>query len=98
MDGLEKKELPPPPVEENIYLIPPDERKKRNIDTLPGNLGEALEALKGDPVIMKALDPLTPKYIQWRSDEWKEYSIKVYDWERERYLEEVFPLEYLKHK
>ena len=98
MDGLEKKELPPPPVEENIYLIAPDERKKRNIDTLPGNLGEALEALKGDPVIMKALDPLTPKYIQWRSDEWKEYSIKVYDWERERYLEEVFPLEYLKHK
>ena len=98
LDGLEKRELPPPEVSENIYQLTPEERTSRNIGTLPGSLHEALEALKRDATIMHALDPLTPKYIAWRSAEWREYSDKVYDWEREKYLEEEFPLEYLKHQ
>ncbi len=66
------------------------ERMKKGIDRLPRSLGDALEELKEDAVIKNALEPLTPKYLKLRGEEWHEYSYRVHEWERQRYLEESF--------
>src|SRR4030066_2358236 len=42
LEGIEKGYEPPEPVEENVYEMTDKERKKRNIDTLPASLDEAI--------------------------------------------------------
>jgi len=98
LDGIARKEFPPPPVDENIYELAEEERTKKGIETIPTSLGEALEELKRDEVIKSAIGPLLQKYLRLKSDEWREYSYKVYDWERQKYLDESYPLEYMKFK
>lgn len=89
LDGVSKGLTMPPP-EEDIYGLTEQERFKKGIDRLPRSLGDALEELKKDAVIMNALEPLTPKYLKLRGEEWHEYSYRVHEWERQRYLEEPF--------
>lgn len=90
LDGIAKGEIPPAPTEENVYAFTEKEKIKRGIEKLPGNLGEALQELKKDEVIQCALQPLTPKFIRLKSEEWEEYSNRVHEWERQKYLEEHF--------
>ena len=92
MDGIAKGEPPPPPIDSNVYELTVEEKIKKGIGNMPGSLGEALEALKSDEVIKSALEPLTPKFIRVKSEEWREYSYRVHEWERQRYLEENFTI------
>ncbi len=88
LDGINRKLIPPPPVEENIYEMSVHERKRREIEVLPGNLGEAINELKSDKFFEDALGrEFYRKYIKFKNDEWKEFSIFVHKWERERYLD-----------
>ncbi|MHA1166806.1 MAG: glutamine synthetase family protein [Candidatus Hodarchaeales archaeon] len=48
LDGIRKKTVPPEAVEENIYKMSDQERNKRGISVLPGNLGEAISELSRD--------------------------------------------------
>ena len=48
LDGVKKKIEPGDPVQEDIYKMSRSERKKRGIDTLPANLGRALDELESD--------------------------------------------------
>ena len=48
LDGIKKKTEPGDPVQEDIYKMSRSERKKRGIDTLPANLGRALDELESD--------------------------------------------------
>ena len=48
LDGVKKKTEPGDPVQEDIYKMSRSERKKRGIDTLPANLGRALDELESD--------------------------------------------------
>jgi len=98
LDGIKKGKLPPPPVDQNIYELTEKERAEKGIKTLPSNLGEALAELKKNKIICNAINPLTDKYINSKNAEWKEYSYKVYDWEREKYLDDSDPVSYLKFK
>ena len=90
LDGVAKKISPPAPTEENVYAFTEEEKKQRGIESLPGSLGEALEELKKDEVIMNALEPLTPKFLRLKGEEWQEYSIRVHEWERKKYMEGHF--------
>ena len=91
LDGVLNEEQLPPPVESNIYKLTEKERSRMGIGKLPSNLAEALVELENDEVIKEALAPLTPKYLAAKWREWNEYSYKVHEWERERYLEESYP-------
>ena len=63
---------------------------ERGIETLPGTLGDALEALEADDVIRDALgEHVYQVFHRAKSAEWDEYRIQVTDWERERYLESL---------
>jgi glutamine synthetase len=53
LDGIKKKLDPGSPVDEDIYKLTPDKRKKYSVGSLPTNLAEALEALKSDDTFLK---------------------------------------------
>ncbi len=72
LDGI-RRDLPlPDEVTVDPGLIPDAERKQRGIDLLPQSLGEAIEALKGDDVLLAALGkPLSRSFIAVRENEWE---------------------------
>ena len=88
MDGIRNDLTPPPPVTEDVYEYSRDELTENNIETLPGTLGDALEALAGNEVIRNALgEHVYQVFHRAKSVEWDEYRIQVTEWERDRYLE-----------
>jgi glutamine synthetase len=46
LDGIQKKIMPPAPIDKNLYDLPPEEAKK--IKSVPSSLAEALDALESD--------------------------------------------------
>jgi glutamine synthetase len=88
LDGIEKGLDAPDPIRENIYEFDEQKRKEYGIDTLPSNLGEAVDALEDDDVIMNALgDHIGDKFVEAKTQEFNEYLVDVSEWEIDRYLE-----------
>ncbi|MEY7847642.1 type I glutamate--ammonia ligase [Natrarchaeobius sp. A-rgal3] len=88
LDGIEKDLECPDPVRENIYEFDEAKREEYGIDTLPTNLGEAVDALEADEVIYEALgEHVAPKFVEAKSQEFEEYLVDVSQWEIDRYLE-----------
>jgi glutamine synthetase len=89
LDGIEKKMVPPPNVNNvDVYHFTPEELKERGIATLPGTLEEALHELEKDEVVRNVLGKqLYEDYVRVKMGEWDEYRIRVSQWELERYLE-----------
>jgi glutamine synthetase len=88
LEGIEKDLEAPDPVRENIYEFDEEKREEYGIDTLPGNLGEAVDALEADDVVMDALGEHTArKFVQAKRQEYSEYKTQVSQWELDRYLE-----------
>ncbi len=88
LDGIERGLECPDPVRENIYEFDEEKRKEYGIETLPTNLGEAVEELEDDEVVMDALGPhVSEKFVEAKSQEFSEYLVEVSEWELDRYLE-----------
>lgn len=84
LDGIRKKLEPPQPAEEDLYRV---DGGRAGLDTLPGDLGEAIEELKKDEVIQNALGQhVYERYVEAKTQEWNEYRVYVSQWELERYL------------
>jgi glutamine synthetase len=88
LDGIERDLDCPEPVRENIYEFDEDKRAEYGIETLPGHLGEAIDALEDDEVVQDALGThVTEKFVEAKRAEFDEYKAFVSDWETDRYLE-----------
>ena len=88
LDGIENDLDCPDPVRENIYDFDEAKREEYGIDTLPENLGQAIDALEADEAIMDALGAhVSEKFVEAKRQEYKEYLVEVSEWEKERYLE-----------
>ncbi|MEK6572074.1 MAG: glutamine synthetase, partial [Bacteroidota bacterium] len=88
LDGIEKKMVPPPPVEENIYEFSEEEAAERKIGVLSRDLPEALDNLEKDPVIRSALGEFAyEKFRSLKMSEWDGYRLQVTSWEIDEYLE-----------
>jgi len=88
LDGVERDLDCPDPVRENIYEFDEQKREEYGIDTLPTNLGEAVEALEEDEVIYSALgEHVGPKFVEAKEQEFEDYLVDVSEWELDRYLE-----------
>ncbi|OIO37103.1 MAG: glutamine synthetase [Candidatus Omnitrophica bacterium CG1_02_49_10] len=75
------------PVEENIYIMSEEERRRRKIKTLPGNLYEAIELAEKSEFLKKALgDHVFHSLISNKKIEWDSYRSQVTDYEIKRYL------------
>lgn len=87
LDGINKKMVPPDPVEQNIYELDNRERIKLGIDSLPNNLKEALDELDKDEVIQDALgEHIYHRFREAKLKEWDCYRLQVHQWEIDRYL------------
>ena len=84
---MEKGLTPPAEITENIFAMSERERRAHGIESLPGNLLEAVELLEQDAVITDALGTHVFKsYVSGKRAEWDEYRTRVTDWERQRYM------------
>ena len=87
LDGIEKGMEPPAEITENIFKMDAAARKAAGIDSLPGSLEEALEAMKADQLVLDALGShVAENYIEGKEKEWDEYRTRVSSWEREKYI------------
>ncbi|MEM3074188.1 MAG: type I glutamate--ammonia ligase, partial [Nitrososphaerales archaeon] len=57
IDGIKKKLEIGDPLDENIYKLTPERRRELGVRELPGNLKEAVEALKSDSGFLKPIFP-----------------------------------------
>ena len=90
LDGVKRKLTVPEAVEENLYAFDESELAKRQIRTLPGSLGEAIDELKRDELVQEALGPhVYERFVEAKTIEWNEYRTYVSPWELERYLDEI---------
>ncbi|MBS3741367.1 MAG: type I glutamate--ammonia ligase [Candidatus Cloacimonetes bacterium] len=88
LDGIRKDLKPPAPVEDDVYNYDKIRLQKEKIKTLPGSLKIALDKLKEDSLIQKALGKHTYyKYLAVKEQEWDHFRMQVTNWELERYLE-----------
>ena len=88
IDGIERDLDAPDPVRENIYDFDEEKRQEYGIDVLPTNLGEAIEELENDEVILEGLGShVGPKFVEAKNEEFDDYLVEVSDWEIDRYLE-----------
>ncbi|MBL7126321.1 MAG: glutamine synthetase [Dehalococcoidales bacterium] len=87
LDGIEKGYEAPAPIEENVYEMSEEERKKRGIDTLPASLQEAILLTEKSELVRKALgDHVFNAFIKNKKIEWDQYRTQVTEYELKRYL------------
>ncbi len=87
-DGIECAIDPPPPIEEDIYRMSPEEKSKRGILPMPISLNETLDALETDRVIRESLGTEATEYfIGAKRSEIAEFDRTVTEWERRHYLD-----------
>ena len=90
LDGIEQELECPEPVRENIYEFDEEKREEYGIETLPTNLGEAIDALEADEAVYSALGPhVGPKFVEAKRSEFQDYLVSVSEWELDQYLETV---------
>ncbi len=87
MAGLKEGIDPGHHVEQDLFDMDMEDIKKLGIDILPSNLGEALDSLEKDPVVVESLGELYPYYLNHKKKEWRRYKEAVTDWEFEEYLD-----------
>jgi glutamine synthetase len=62
LDGIANKTEPPPPIDKNLYDLPPQEATK--VKSMPGSLDEALRALEEDHAFLLKGDVFTRDVIE----------------------------------
>lgn len=88
LEGIKQNYSLPAEKKQNLYHMTDAERKLEGIDTLPGNLMEAIDCLMSDEVICDALGEHTlSHFVEGKTIEWDEYRTAVTEWERKQYME-----------
>lgn len=87
LEGIEKAYHIPDPVEPNIYIMEMEERKRRGLHPLPGNLFEAVEEAKKSALVKETLgEHIFNRFILNKEREWEDYRMQVSSYEIKRYL------------
>jgi len=82
LEGIKNKIMPPEPIEKDIFRMSVEERKAAGIDSLPENLGQALDCMRESEMMRKALgDHLFEHFLHIKGKEWQAYRAQVMDWE-----------------
>ncbi len=87
LKGIEKGYELPEPVEEDIFEMSAEERIERGIESLPGDLCEAIAETEKSEVVREALgDHIFEKFIANKKIEWDRYRTHVSRYELEKFL------------
>ncbi|MDO4574662.1 MAG: type I glutamate--ammonia ligase [Planctomycetia bacterium] len=87
LNGIKKGLTPPAPVNQNIFHMTDEQRKAAGIESLPGGLKRAVEAMQRDGLVRETLgEHIYNQYVLAKNKEWDEYRVLVHPWEIEHYL------------
>ena len=87
VEGLVNKIDPGPSLDEDLYVMDEEEKKKRSLTRLPRNLLEATEQLGQSELAETVLGKtLLNSILAYKTDEWERYHQTVTDWEVQEYL------------
>jgi glutamine synthetase len=87
LKGIENGYECPPPVEENVYEMPAEERERRGIAQLPGDLDDAIKTAEHSELMRETLgDHVFEKFIENKKIEWHKYRSQVTEYELDQYL------------
>ncbi len=87
LEGIEKKYKLMAPVEPNLYHMAMEERERRGVTSLPGNLFEAiLETEKSEFVKATLGEHIFTRFLFNKKKEWEEYRIQISQHEIKKYL------------
>lgn len=87
LDGIKNKLKVPEPVYSNVFEMTQEEKAACGIESLPGTLKEAVDAMCADELILNILGPhARVKYPENKQMEWESYRSRVSPWELETYL------------
>ena len=90
LDGIRNQITPPDAVTENVFEMRLSQKAKLGIESLPGDLEQAVEELEKDDYIKNVLgEHITEKYIEAKKAEWADYRAQVTEWEIEKYLYKI---------
>jgi glutamine synthetase len=87
LDGIDRELDPGPAHNVNFYAVTPQQLREMQVETLPRNLQEAIDALAESPLLREQLgERFVDEFIALKQDEWTDYHRHVSDWETARYL------------
>lgn len=87
LKGIRENYELPDSIEDDIFEMTPNERKKRGIASLPENLGEAIAETEKSMLVREALgDHIFDKFIENKKLEWAGYISHVSQYELDKYL------------
>jgi len=74
-------------IDENIYNMTKQDRKKASIETLPTTLEDAIYELEQSSLIREVLgEHVFKNFIDAKKKEWSDYTIRITEWELDNYL------------
>jgi len=87
LDGIARGLTPPPAVNRNIFKMTAAEMAENGVTSLPGNLYDALQLYKADPLVRETLgDHIFNAYYEFKRKEWDAFRVAVHPWEINEYL------------
>jgi len=87
LKGIEEDYALPDPMEEDVYEMDEVARERAGIDSLPGNLFEAIQEVEKSELVRETLgDHIFNKFIENKKIEWDSYRTHVSRFEIEKYL------------
>jgi glutamine synthetase len=87
LKGIKEEYELPNPVEEDIFEMSTEERRRKKISSLPGSLGEAITVTEKSALVREALgDHIFQKFIDNKKIEWDNYRVHVSQFELDKYL------------
>lgn len=90
LDGIRNMIDPGSPVELNVYHMSYEERKAKNIISLPESLKEALDELESSELMRETLgETLFENFLSEKRKEWDLYRMQVTEWEVNRYIKRL---------
>lgn len=90
LDGIRNRIDPPAAVTENVFEMRKAQKHELGIESLPEDLGAALEAFNKDEYIKEVLGKhISEKYSEAKLAEWADYRAQVTGWEIDNYLYKI---------
>jgi glutamine synthetase len=87
LEGIEKGYELPEPMERNLYHLSHEEREKLGIQSLPSDLGEAIQEAENSELLYKALGEHTfTRLLELKRAEFEDYRVQVTPYEIQKYL------------
>jgi glutamine synthetase len=86
MAGIEEGLVAPDPIEENVYHMGEEERKKRGIGSLPASLLEAIQLTEKSALVRNTLgEHAFNAFLDNKREEWDRFRVYVTDYELKNY-------------